>query len=311
MSLLLDVRQPDWMEEADLAALLAPDLPGVRIRVGIEDGPLEDVTMMAVVTLHPGAIGALPNLRLVQKLGVGVEGILRDPDLRPDIRVARLAPDASSGEIAAYFLAHVLGHQCNMAAFRGAQAEAQWAPLAPRESAKTVVGVLGLGNIGARTARSFAALGFRVVGWSRSPKQMEGVTSVSGPDGLVEVLSTADYVACILPSTAETRGLLGAGMLRRMKPGGVLLNAGRGDLIDEEALIAALDAGHLAHAVLDVFRREPLPRDHPFWRHPRVTVTPHSSGWHLGEALGDVAENYRRLMAGQPLLREIDRVTGY
>ena len=140
---------------------------------------------------------------------------------------------------------------------------------------------------------------------------MDGVDCRHGLDALPGVLAACDYVACVLPSTPETRDLFDAALFAAMKPDAVIINVGRGDLIVEDALLGALDDGHLGGAVLDVFRAEPLPPKHPFWTHPKITVTPHVSGWHLTGGLEDVAENYKRLAAGEPLLHEVDRAAGY
>ena len=150
-----------------------------------------------------------------------------------------------------------------------------------------------------------------MLGWSRSPKDIAGVDCRHGPAALAPLLGLCDYAISVLPATAATRGLFDAGILAAMKPGAWLINVGRGDLIVEADLLAALDGGRLAGAVLDVFRDEPLPRDHSFWSHPKITITPHVSGWRLTGGLEDVAENYRRLRDGRPLLHEIDRGAGY
>jgi glyoxylate/hydroxypyruvate reductase A len=168
-----------------------------------------------------------------------------------------------------------------------------------------------MGHIGGETAALMRDLGFEVHGWSRSAKDMEGVTCHHGAAALEPMLGICDYICAILPSTGETRGLINAQTLAAMKPGATFINAGRGDLVDEAALIANLDRGHLGHAVLDVFCTEPLPEQDPLWSHPQVTITPHISGWHLGEALQDVVENFRRLGAGEDLLHAVDRQRGY
>ena len=253
----------------------------------------------------------LPNLKVVQKLGAGVESIINDPDLPADVAVTRLKPDVQAWEIAEYCLAYVLRQQRNMPFHEGNQQKKEWAAVAPKMTSETTIGVLGLGLIGGRTARTFAMLGFRVLGWSRSAKEMEGVDCRYGAEALPQMLGECDYVAAILPSTTETRDLFDAEMLAHMKEGATLINAGRGDLIVEEDLLAALDAGQVGHAVLDVFQTEPLPEDHRFWHHSRVTLTPHVSGWHAGDALRVVGENYERLVEGRPLLNVVDRTAGY
>ncbi|MEM1299298.1 MAG: glyoxylate/hydroxypyruvate reductase A [Pseudomonadota bacterium] len=311
MGLLIDIRQPAWMHETDLAERLRLRLPGVRIHVGAEDGPLDDVVMIACSRLYPEMPARLSQLRLVQKLGAGVETMVGAAGLPDHVRVARLTAENAADEIAEYCLAYVLAAQRNIPAHQTDAADGRWRQLAPRSTAETTVAVLGLGHIGARTAQLFAGLGFRVMGWSRSAKSITGVECRYGSEALPGMLAEADHVCAILPSTPDTRDLFDARMLARMKPGAQLINCGRGDLIVDADLEAALDEGRPGHAVLDVFRTEPLPPEHPFWRHPGVTVTPHVSGWRVEDALMDVAENYLRLVDGRPLLNEVDRSAGY
>ena len=311
MALLLDIRDPNWMREEELRDLLAPRLPGVPIYCGLANADREQVLVLAVVRLHPDVVGRLPALRLVQKLGAGVESIVQSTDLPPHVRVARLKPQQAGREIAEYCLAYVLRDQRNMLRHAAAALDCRWDQVAPKQSHQTTVGVLGLGHIGGQVARSFAALGFRVLGWSRSPKTVEGATCVSGRDALPAMLGKCDYVVSVLPSTPETRDLFDNRLFAELKAGARLINVGRGDLVVDADLLAALDNGRLAGAVLDVFREEPLPANHPFWQHDKITVTPHVSGWHLDDGLPDVAENYRRLVAGEPLLHEVSRQAGY
>ncbi|MFW8595372.1 2-hydroxyacid dehydrogenase [Cribrihabitans neustonicus] len=311
MALLISIGHAGWYSEEDLAAELCKLAPGADIRPASAPGNLEEITMLAVSSLKSDLPARLPGLRLVQKLGAGVETIVAHPDLPAHVRVARLKPQEPAREIAEYCLAYILRAQRNMVHHAAAQARAEWDPVAPKRAAETTVAVLGLGHIGGLCARLMRDMGFRVEGWSRLPKEIEGVACHHGAEALPEVLGHADHVCAILPSTPETRGMFGAELLAAMKPGATLINAGRGDLIDEAALRAALDAGRPGAAVLDVLSREPLPADDALWTHPAVTITPHVSGWHLGDALGDVVENLRRLEAGEPLLHEVDRARGY
>lgn len=311
MALLISIGHGGWYSEEDLAEELRALAPGADIRPASSPGNLDEITMLAVSTLKTDIAARLPNLKLVQKLGAGVETIVNHPTVAPHVRVARLKPEEPAREIAEYCLAYVLRAQRNLLHHAEAQARAHWDPVAPKRTHMTTVGVLGLGHIGGLTARLMAGLGFQVHGWSRSAKGLEGITCHHGADALPGMLGQCDYVCAILPSTSETRGLMGPEMLAAMKPGAMLINAGRGDLIDEAALITALDRGTPGHAVLDVLCTEPLPQDDPLWRHPSVTITPHVSGWHLGDALADVVENLRRLEAGQALLHEVDRARGY
>lgn len=310
MTLLIDIRDPSWMREADLRDTLAPHLPGVELLCNINERR-DDVIMAAVVDLYPDVIDFAPNLQLVQKLGAGVDGIVSVAGLPEDVRVTRLVTDLPAIEIAEYCLAHVLQFQRNLPIHRADAAVQRWQPLPPRLTSETIIGVLGLGVIGGLTAQKIAGLGYQVIGWSKSAKQLDGVDCRHGDGALTDILKTADYLVCILPSTPSTRDFINRERLALMKPEAIVINAGRGDLIVDEDLIAALDQGMIAHAVLDVFRKEPLPADHPFWKHAHVTVTPHVSGWHQGDALLDVAKNYKRLIAGEPLLNEVNRKAGY
>lgn len=311
MSLLIDIRMPEWMTDEALFAVLSPHLPEVKIHVGPPLAPLADVTMLATNQLKPDMAEMLPNLELVQKLGAGVETMLDDPNLAEHVRIARLEPAVQADEIAEYCLAEVLAELRNIRGYQRDQRAKLWAGQEPRRARETNVAVLGLGHIGHRIAEVFVANHFLTTGWSRSQKTIEGVTCTSGSTGLDQALRDADFVICILPSTTATRGFANCDFFAKLKPGAVFINVGRGDLVVDDDLLYALDHGHLAGAALDVFNIEPLPENHPFWDHGKVAVTPHVSGWSLGEGLLDVVENYKRLNAGQSLLREIDRKTGY
>ncbi len=311
MALLVETGLSDWISDEDVAREIRQSHPDLDIRTPDTIGDPAEIAMVAVVGLQNTHPERLPNLKLVQKLGAGVETIVSNPHLPDHVRVTRLKPDAPAQGIAEWFVAYILRHQRHMAFHEAAQQRAEWKPKAPGYSPDTVVGVLGLGHIGARSAQMLRAIGFQVMGWSRSPKTIDGVTCLHGDAALPELLGKCDHVCAILPSTPQTIGLFDADILAAMKPGSQLLNAGRGDLIDENALLVALDSGTPTHAVLDVTSTEPLPPESPLWSHPGVTITPHVSGWHLGEALADVGENFRRLSAGDDLLHEVDRTRGY
>ena len=172
--------------------------------------------------------------------------------------------------------------------------------------------ILGLGALGTAAAEALQRLNFPVTGWSRTPRTVPGVTCLHGPDGLDQGLAVADILVLLLPRTPDTENLLDAPHLAMLPQGAVILNPGRGALIDDDALLAALDAGHLGHATLDVFRVEPLPADHPYWAHPRVTVTPHiAADTRASSASRVLVENIRRGEAGQPFLHLVDRARGY
>ncbi len=171
---------------------------------------------------------------------------------------------------------------------------------------------MGLGVLGGDAARALIPFGFDLAGWSRGPKEFPGVTSFHGPEGLIPFLQRSDILVCLLPLTAETKGILNAGTLAALPRGAALISAGRGPQVVEADLSAALATGQIGGASLDVFDTEPLPPESPFWGHPRVLVTPHVASMTIAEsACQAVIENIRRHRAGQPLRHEVDLAQGY
>jgi glyoxylate/hydroxypyruvate reductase A len=213
--------------------------------------------------------------------------------------------------MAEYALAYVLQEQRHIRQYHHHQARSEWVAYPPRKTADTTVAVLGLGRIGVLVAQRFVDNGFQVLGWSRSPKSLHKVSCFAGDEGLARVLSMSDYVVSVLPSTPETLEIFNRNLFKQFNPQSLLINVGRGDLVNEPDLLQALDDGDLGGAILDVMSIEPLPADSPLWLHPRVQLTPHISGYHLGDAVLDIAENYRRLQNHEPLLHLVDRGRGY
>lgn len=299
------------MEDDELQADLQKVYPQGDIRSASNPGDLDEIEMIAVSTYDIGQALRYPNLKLVQKIGAGVNGILDDKSLPESIQVARLKTETPAHEMAEFSLACVLQEQRHLRQYRDDQAHWRWQAQVPRQAQETTVAVLGLGLIGSITAQRFIDNRFNVIGWSRTQKVLPNVECYFGEDQFPTVLKAADYVVSILPSTPETAGLFNAEILPLMKPQAVLINCGRGDLINEIDLIEALDNSLLAAAILDVMQTEPLPVNSPMWQHPKIVLTPHVSGWHLGDAVNDIAENLRRLDNGEPLLHLVDRKLGY
>lgn len=311
MALLIDLKFPQWLSDDELRSELLAYYPDADMRTGAEPGKLDEIEMLAVSTYHPGEALRYPNLKLIQKTGAGVNNIMTDTQLPSDIQVARLQTATSGAEMAEYALAFVLQEQRHLRQYREQQARSEWISYPPRRASETTVAVLGLGRIGLQVAQRFIDGDFIVTGWSRNLKDIPRVSCFAGETGLHRALETADYVVSVLPSTDDTRGIFRFELFERFRSNACFINMGRGDLVNEPDLIRALDLNLLDTAVLDVMSTEPLPAEDPLWLHPKVILTPHISGYHLGDAIADIAENYRRLRHGEPLLNLIDRNLGY
>ena len=257
-------------------------------------GPVSDFTPFA-------------QAKIVQSLWAGVERVVGNETLTQPL--CRMVDPGLTQGMVEWCAGWTLRHHLRMDDYAqdGVWRNGQVPPLA--QSRK--VTVLGTGILGAAVARALAGLGFDVTGWSASGRAVEGLTVMDGKS-LPQALSRAEILICLLPDTPETRDVLNAQTLALLPQGAVILNPGRGTLINENALLAALDRGQIAHAVLDVFQTEPLPADHPFWAHPRITVTPHIAAETRPETAAQLAaENLRRARDGQPLLHQVDRRKGY
>ena len=249
------------------------------------------------------------RLKAVLNLWAGVETVTGNQTLT--VPLARMVDHGLKQGMMEWVTGHVLRHHLGMDAHVTGQT-GEWKPTVPPLAENREVCILGLGELGRTCALALASLGFRVTGWSRSERQVKGVTCHHGDAGLATALAGAEIAVLLLPDTPATTNLLNATTLATMPRGAFIINPGRGALIDDDALLGALDTGQIAHATLDVFRTEPLPRDHPYWAHPRVTVTPHIASETRPETSSlTIAENVRRGEAGEPFLHLVDRALGY
>ncbi|MBC7157024.1 MAG: glyoxylate/hydroxypyruvate reductase A [Rhodobacteraceae bacterium] len=250
------------------------------------------------------------SARAVLNLWAGVEAIVGNETLTQPL--CRMVDPGLTEGMVDYVAAHVLRHHVGLDAHILGQ-DGVWRHAAvPPLARDRHVAVLGLGALGRAAAEALRGLGFAVEGWARSARDLDGIVTHAGADGLAALLPRAEIVVLLLPHTSETENLLDARRLALLPRGAVIVNPGRGALIDDAALLDALDRGHIGHATLDVFRTEPLPPAHPFWAHPGVTVTPHIASETRPETSAPViAENIRRGEAGEPFLHLVDRARGY
>ena len=299
-------RWPEW--QAPLARALGE--AGIEAEVTPEAAP----ERVDFILYAPGAdtlddFTPFANCRAVFSLWAGVERIVSNKTLTQPL--CRMVDPGLTQGMVDYVCGHALRLHLGLDALLAAQ-DGQWRPVPPPLASERSVAMLGLGALGAACARALGDLGFAVSGWSRREKALEGITCHHGHEGLRAVLEGAQIVVTLLPATPETENILNAETLSWLPRGAMIINPGRGTLIDDDALLAALDSGQVSQATLDVFRKEPLPADHPYWRHERVTVTPHiAAETRPATAARVIAENIRRALAGEALMHLVDRQAGY
>jgi glyoxylate/hydroxypyruvate reductase A len=269
----------------------------------------------AVVWVPPQALlDEQPRLRGLFNIGAGVDALLK---LRvpPHTRVVRLDDAGMSVQMAEYVCHSLIRHFREFDAYEAESRAGRWSYRKPREREDFPVGIMGLGVLGERVAKAVGQFEFPVMGWSRSPKNLAGVRCFAGEHGFDAFLGASRVLVNLLPLTPATRGILNRATLSKLhggKPGGYLINVARGAHLVESDLIPLLDSGQLAGATLDVFEVEPLPADHPFWRHPKITVTPHGSARTLRDAsIAQIARKIRAIERGEPVAGVVDIDRGY
>jgi glyoxylate/hydroxypyruvate reductase A len=288
-------------------------LPGLDLRSwpnGI--GDRAEIEVVLAWKPPPGELATYPNLKAVLSLGAGVDHIVSDPAFPAGVIIGRLVDPGLVQDMVQYVAHWALSFHRGFHTVAERQEMRTWNKFFYPPAADRRVGVMGLGALGSAAALHLAGMGFDVAGWTRTPKAFEGIVSFHGDDGLLPFLQRSEIVVGVLPHTKETENLLDSRAFDAMPVGGFLINAGRGALVVDADLVAALESGHIAGAALDVFRREPLPADHPFWECPNTFITCHSAS--LTKAEGGapfIAEDIRRVLAGQPPLHSVDPARAY
>jgi glyoxylate/hydroxypyruvate reductase A len=296
----------DWRQHLQHA------MPGLEFRIDPDVGNPADIESAMVWKAPPGEMRKYPNLKLIVNIGAGVDYILKDDTLTPDVPIMRLVDPEQNRMMAQYVLLTVLRYHREFPQLEKQRREKRWQYIHPRETASLPIGIMGIGNIGSHVASELLRQGFPVSGWSRTPKSVEGVTTFHGRDQLKAFLARSQILVLIMPFTPATDGIVGRDVLYALPRGAKVINIGRGQLIDEAALAAAVRDGQVGAATLDVFRTEPLPANHPFWDIEEITITPHLASIAIpSSAALQIAENLRRLRAGEKLLNIVDRARGY
>jgi glyoxylate/hydroxypyruvate reductase A len=286
--------------------------PAIDFRVWPETGPVEEIDYALAWMPQPGDLARYPNLKAIFWLGAGVDRLLTDETLPRRVPIVRLVDPGLTAGMTEYVLLHVLRYHRRLPEQEAQQRERSWRKLSCPLAKDRRVGIMGLGVLGTDVARRLVDLGFDVAGWSGSPKRLAAVASFHGDAQLAPFLGRTEILVCLLPLTPATAGIINARTLAALPRGATVINAARGGHVADAELIAALDGGHIAHATLDVFTTEPLPVEHPFWRHPRITVTPHVASLTISETASQVViEGLRAMRDGRTPANVVDPAKGY
>ena len=301
-----------WENADEWLAALRSAMPRDEIRVWPNVGDAEEIDFALVWQIPHGELGAFPGLLGISSLGAGVDGLLTDPELPANVQIARLVDPLMADRMAEYVCGNVLYYHLGHDRYAEQQRFGRWRRRPHVDARDRFIGLLGLGHLGRRCAERLGEFGFNLLGWSRGPKEIRGVHCLHGNDRLDEVLERAGILVVLLPLTIDTENLLDKVAFNVMPRGAYLINCSRGEIVDEEHLVAALDSERLAGATLDACREEPLPADHPLWKHPKIRITRHVAS--LSEPVTGaliLAEQVRRARRRQRLVDVVEVARGY
>jgi glyoxylate/hydroxypyruvate reductase A len=301
----------DVARGAAWARYFAEHAPDIAFHVWPDHGDLAQVEYLVAWQAPSELLAALPNLKVLFSSGAGVDHV-DFGSIPAHVPIVRMVERGIIDGMIEYVTMAVLALHRDVFDYMAAQAVGVWKALEVPPASTRRVGVMGLGVLGQAVLARLATFGFTLSGWNRSPREIEGVACYAGADALAPFLAQCDVLVCLLPLTAETRGILGAEVFTALPRGASVINVGRGGHLDAEALLAALDSGQLSRAILDVTEPEPLPPEHAFWRHPRVFLTPHVASMTQPQTAAPVMlANLRRHQRGEPLQDVVDRDRGY
>lgn len=303
-----------WPQTQTWVAALQEAIPEEHIVLldELDMAAREACDVAIVANPDPEDLKMLPHLKWVHSVWAGVERLMADLPGSNELKVVRLIDPQLAGTMAEAVLAWTLYLHRDMPRYARQQQAKQWLEHEYTRAEEKTVAILGLGTLGLAAATRLNAAGFEVCGWSRTPKSVPDIKCYNGDQGLFDMLAQTDILVCLLPLTPQTKNLVNKNVFRSLKKHASFINFGRGPIVDDAALREALDDGHLAHAVLDVFHHEPLPSDSWHWTHQNVTVLPHiSAPTNRKTASAIVAENIRQYRANGSILKFVNRETGY
>lgn len=285
---------------------------GIKVYSYLQEHPKEEITM-ALIWKHPkGSLTGYPNLKCIASAGAGVDYIFEDDTVPKDIPITRVVDPYLASDMSEHVIACIFAELKNFNTYKVQQNLAVWEPKDYRRISEVTVGIMGLGELGTLTGTDLVKIGFTVRGWSRSQKAIEGITTFSGDTGLQEFLKETNFLVCLLPLTRETTGILNTSLFAQLPKGAYVINVARGGHLVDADLLANLDNDNLSGACLDVYHQEALSVSHPFWKHPKIFMTPHyASVSDTNSVVPQIIENYTRLMQGIELINSVNRTKGY
>ena len=295
--------------------ILNRELPDLDFRVWTPDrnnlGDPKDIEYVLAWRPKAGAFINLPNLKYIFSLGAGVDHLI-SKDLPKNIPIVRLMDPELTRGMSEYVIYWVLHQHRRMGEYLQNECETNWKQFSQTDTCVRHVGVMGLGVLGLDAAKKLNALGFKVSGWSRSPKKIDGISTFHGRTGFSDFLKVTEILVCLLPLTPATEGIINKGTLGKLPIGASIINPARGGHLIDNDLIQAINEGHISNATLDVFHTEPLPKNHPFWKHSKIRITPHIASLTAPETAAlIVADNIRRIRLGQLPKPIVDLEAGY
>lgn len=309
MSIVI-IRQDDkidiWKEAIKAVA------PDIAVFSYLEEHDAKEVEV-ALVWKHPkGSLTAYPNLKYITSSGAGVDFIFEDTDAPIHLPITRIVDTMLANDMSEYVIAVIFSHLKHLNQYKTNQINNLWKPMNYHRIVDFTVGVMGLGALGAVLSEDLIRFGFKTQGWSASKKSLKGMKTYSGQEEFADFLSTTQILVCLLPLTNETRGILNSTLFEQLPKNAYVINVARGGHLVDEDILQALDNNHLSGAALDVYHEEPLSKNHLFWQHDKIHMTPHyASVSDTQSVVPQILENYKRMKLKQPLLNLISKTKGY
>ena len=309
MSIVI-IRQDGKIE--DWKKSLKANAPELNIYSYLEDHPMQEIEVAMVWKHPPGIFKQYPSLKYIASFGAGVDFIFDDTEIPEDILITRVVDPILASDMSEFVIAAIFAHLKNFHRYRSDQLAGNWHPLPYRRIADKRIGIIGLGALGLKLYEDLKVLGFNVIGWSNSTKYLDNVKTYTGAKERTDFLKKAEILVCLLPLTESTRGILNKELFSELPVGAYIINVARGGHLVDEDLIDMIDTDHLSGACLDVYHEEPLGEDHPFWRHPKIFMTPHiASVSDVESVVPQLLENYYRFKEGRPLINQVSTLRGY